>query len=136
MDRKRILVADDDYDNFILAMDAMKESGLDCDLYWVKDGVELLDYLRHSPPYEDASQAPAPDLILLDLNMPRMNGHETLKELKADAAFAGIPVVMLTSSTAKEDIDRSFALGASSFISKPHSFERFVDFMKVLKKYL
>jgi CheY-like chemotaxis protein len=136
MDRKKILIADDDYDNFVLAMDAMKEAGLECDLCWVKDGEEVLDYLYHRPPHEDPVHAPFPDLILLDLNMPKKNGHEALKEIKADPALAGIPVVVLTVSRANEDRNRSYALGANAFISKPHNFDRLVDSMRELKKYL
>lgn len=136
MERKKILVADDDHDNFILAMDALKEAGLECDLCWVRDGEELLDYLYHRTPYEDRTQAPIPDLILLDLNMPKKTGHEALKEIKADPALAGIPVVVITVSNAKEDMDRSYALGADAFIRKPHNFDRLVDSMKELKKYL
>lgn len=136
MERKKILVADDDHDNFVLAMDALKEAGVECDLCWVRDGEELLDYLYHRTPYEDRTQAPTPDLILLDLNMPKKTGHEALKEIKADAALAGIPVVVITVSNAKEDMDRSYALGANAFIKKPHNFDRLVDSMKELKKYL
>lgn len=136
MDRKKVLVADDDHDNFILAMDALKEAGLDCDLCWVRDGEELLDYLYHRAPYEDAAQAPVPDLILLDLNMPKKTGHEALREIKADSALAGIPVVVLTVSGAKEDMERSYALGANAFIRKPHNFDRLVESMRELRKYL
>ncbi len=136
MDHKKILVADDDRDNFILAMDALKEAGLECDLCWVRDGEELLDYLYHRSPYEDETLAPVPDLILLDLNMPKKNGHEALRDIKADPVFAAIPVVVLTVSNAKEDMERSYALGAVGFIKKPHNFDRLVDSMRDLKKYL
>ena len=135
-DPKNLLVADDDYDNFILTMDALREAGMDCELYWVKDGVELMDYLLRRGPYEDASHAPMPNLILLDLNMPRKNGHQALKEIKAHPVLAEIPVVVLTVSDIKEDMEKSLALGASSYVNKPKSFERLVEFMKVLKKYL
>ncbi len=134
--RKILLVADDDYDNFLLTMDAVKEASLECDLYWVKDGEELLEYLKRRGAYTDPSQAPMPHLILLDLNMPRKTGHEALKEIKEDEALAEIPVVVLTVSNVKEDMEKSLALGADSFMNKPHSFDRLVDFMRVLKKYL
>lgn len=134
--QKVVLVADDDYDNFLLTMDAVKKARLNCQLYWVKDGEELMDYLLHRGAYGNAKQAPAPNLILLDLNMPKKSGHEALQEIKSDASLAGIPVVMLTVSNAKEDIEQSLKLGADSFINKPANFDVFVDFMKVLKKYL
>lgn len=134
--RKIVLVADDDYDNFLLTMDAMKEAAVDCDLYWVKDGEELLEYLHRTGTYGSAEHAPHPNLILLDLNMPRKTGHEALAEIKADPALAEIPVVVLTVSSQPEDRDRSLRLGATSFLSKPQSFERLVEFMRVLKKFL
>lgn len=133
---KTLLVADDDYDNFLLTMDAVREAGMDCELYWVKDGEELLDYLFHRGAYENPAQSPAPSLILLDLNMPKKTGHEALKEIKAHPTLGEIPIVVLTVSNVKADMDTSLALGAKSFINKPHSFERLVEFMKVLKKYL
>ncbi|HTL70825.1 MAG TPA: response regulator [Candidatus Eisenbacteria bacterium] len=135
-DRKTLLVADDDYDNFILTMDALREAGLDCELYWVKDGEELMDYLLRRGAYDDPDHSPMPHLILLDLNMPRKTGHEALKEIKAHPTLAEIPVVVLTVSNIKEDMEKSLALGASSHLNKPMSFERLVEFMKVLKKYL
>lgn len=134
--RKHVLVVDDDYDNFLLLLDAVKEAGLDSHFYWVKDGEEMLEYLRRTNAYKDAASAPRPDLILLDLNMPRKNGHEALAEMKAEPAIADIPVVVLTVSIDEDDRNRSLALGAQSFQCKPQNFSRLVEFMRVLKKYL
>ncbi len=134
--QKTVLIADDDYDNFLLTMDAMKQAGLDCELYWVRDGEELLDYLRRRGAYQSAQAAPRPNVILLDLNMPKKTGHEALEEIRSEPSLSEIPVIVLTVSNRQEDIRRSLKLGAQSFISKPSSFEVLVDFMKVLKKYL
>jgi CheY-like chemotaxis protein len=134
--RKSVVVADDDYDNFLLMLDAVKEAGLDCDFYWVKDGEELLDYLRRKGVYSDPAHSPSPNLILLDLNMPRKNGHEALAEMKADPQLAEIPVIVLTVSSDAKDREKSLSLGARSFESKPNGFGRLVEFMRVLKKFL
>ena len=134
--RKHILVADDDYDNFLLTMDAAKEAGLECDLHWVKDGEELMDYLLRRGAYRVSNSSPVPSFILLDLNMPKMNGHEALKEIRSNPGLAGIPIIILTVSTAEEDIVRSYELGANAYISKLQNFDLLVRFMKSLKKYL
>ena len=130
----RILLADDDPDDQMLARDALREAGINADLHVVDDGLELLDYLRRRGKYVKA-QAPRPDLILLDLNMPRMNGHEVLEEIKKDPRLETIPIVVLTTSQREEDVVRTYALGGNSFISKPPSFPGMVDVMAALDKY-
>ena len=130
-----ILMAEDDADDRLLVKEAFEESHLVNDLYFAKDGVELLDYLRHQGMYADQRKFPNPDLILLDLNMPRKDGREALKEIKADPAFRRIPVVVLTTSKAEEDIVRSYDIGASSYISKPVTFEALVNIIKGLGEY-
>lgn len=129
-----ILMADDDEDDRRFAREALAESRLANDLYVVCDGADALDFLRAEGPYA-AAPPPRPDLILLDLNMPKLDGREVLAELKADAALRAIPVVILTTSRAEEDIFRSYDLGASSFISKPVTFQGLVDVMKELSRY-
>lgn len=114
-----ILVADDDEDNRILTEEALSRSRLANDLRFVMDGEELMDYLKHRKQYEAEDSAPRPGLILLDMNMPRKDGREALEEIKADPEPRGIPVVVLTSSRAEEDIFRIYDLGVSSFITKP-----------------
>jgi CheY-like chemotaxis protein len=130
-----ILLADDDEDDCMLTREALEESRLANDLRVVGDGEELLAYLRRQGKYAEPGSAPKAGLILLDLNMPRKDGREALAEIKADPALRAIPVVVLTTSRAEEEIYRSYDLGASSFISKPVSFEGLVDVMKGLGRY-
>jgi CheY-like chemotaxis protein len=130
-----ILIADDDEEDRMLARDALTESRLANPLYFVADGVELLDFLHRRGRYEDPESAPRPGLILLDINMPRMTGLEALQEIKRDAELRRIPVVILTTSRADEDIIRSYDLGVNSFISKPVTFEGLVDVMRLLGTY-
>ena len=130
-----ILLADDDPDDRMLARDALDESRLANDLHEVTDGEELLEYLRRQGKYADPASAPRPGLILLDLNMPRKDGREALREIKADPELRSIPVVVLTTSQAEEDIYRTYDLGVSSFITKPVSFEGLVAVMKALGRY-
>jgi CheY-like chemotaxis protein len=130
-----ILMADDDPDDRLFAREALEESRLANDLHFVEDGEELLDYLLHRGKYTDAEHAPRPGLILLDLNMPRMDGREALHRIKENEHLRAIPIVILTTSRAEEDIFRSYNLGANSFISKPVTFDGLVDVMKVLGRY-
>lgn len=130
-----ILMADDDQDDRLLARDALRESHLTNELRFVEDGEELLDYLKQTGKYTDKKSAPRPGIILLDLNMPRKDGREALKEIKADAELQDIPVVVFTTSQAEEDIYRSYKLGVNSFITKPVTFENLIKVMKTLGKY-
>ncbi len=130
-----ILMADDDEDDRMLAVDALKESRVLNDFYCVEDGVELLDFLRHQGKYTDLEAAPRPGLILLDLNMPRMDGREALQEIKQDPELRNIPVVILTTSKEEEDKLRGYDLGAASYISKPVDFEGLVEVMRGLGRY-
>lgn len=130
-----ILLVDDDEDDRMLARDALAESRLANDLYMVEDGEELMDYLHRRGRYGDPANSPRPGLILLDLNMPRKGGREALQEIKDDPALRQIPVVVLTTSQAEEDIYRTYDLGANSFITKPVMFESLVKVMRDLGKY-
>jgi CheY-like chemotaxis protein len=127
-----ILLAEDDPDDRLLTREALAESRLANDLRCVENGEELMAYLRQEGPYAAPGAAPRPGLILLDLNMPRKDGREALAEIKADAELRQIPIVVLTTSKAEEDIFRSYDLGVSSFITKPVTFEGLVEVMKVL----
>ncbi len=129
-----ILMADDDLDDQMLAREALVEARLANDLYFVKDGEELLDYLHNRGKYAE-QPSPRPGLILLDLNMPKMDGRQALKEIKANPDLRRIPVVVLTTSEAEEDIFRTYELGVNSFITKPVTFEGLVEVMKSLGKY-
>src|SRR5713101_1259658 len=114
-----ILMADDDADDRLLAKDALVECGLANDLHFVENGEEILDYLRRRGRYQQPGAAPRPGLILLDLNMPKKDGREALREIKSDPDLKKIPVVVLTTSKAETDVGQIYELGANSFISKP-----------------
>ncbi len=130
-----ILMADDDPDDRLMAQEALEEARLTNALCFVEDGEQLLDYLRRTGPYADPETSPRPGLILLDLNMPRKDGREALREIKADPELRRIPVVVLTTSKAEEDILRTYDLGVNSFITKPVTFEGLVEVMKNLAHY-
>ena len=130
-----ILMAEDDEDDYMLTKEAFEEAGLKTDLRWVRDGEELMDYLLRRGSYQESASAPRPTLILLDLNMPKKDGREALKEIKAHPDLRAIPVLAMTTSNAKEDIQNTYALGANSFIRKPVGFNRFVDVVRVIDKY-
>jgi CheY-like chemotaxis protein len=129
-----ILMADDDADDRLLTRDALVESRLGNDLRFVEDGQELMDYLKHQGRYAK-QEAPRPGLILLDLNMPRKDGRQALQEIKADPDLRSIPVVVLTTSKAEEDVLRTYDLGANSFITKPVTFEGLVEIIRALGNY-
>jgi CheY-like chemotaxis protein len=130
-----ILMADDDPDDCLLVSRAFKTSKLCNDLRFVEDGEELMDYLYQRGKYKEPGRAPRPGLVLLDLNMPRKDGREALKEIKGDAGLREIPVVVLTTSKEEEDVLRSYDLGANSYIAKPVTFEGLIDVVKSLGKY-
>jgi CheY-like chemotaxis protein len=130
-----ILMADDDEDDILLTQKALQKGKLLNHLVSVRDGEELLDYLQRRGDYSDASQSPRPGIILLDLNMPKKDGREALKEIKADPELREIPVVVFTTSKAEEDIYRSYKLGVNSFITKPITFDSLIEVMQTLGKY-
>ena len=130
-----ILVADDDADDRLLIADAFDEANISNPLHFVENGEELLDFLRCEGAYEDREKQPLPGLILLDLNMPRMDGRTALQHLKADDKLRKIPVIVLTTSQAEEDISKTYGLGVSSFISKPVGFEGLVEVVQAIGNY-
>jgi CheY-like chemotaxis protein len=130
-----ILIADDDAEDRMLIRDALHESRLKNGLQFVEDGEELLDYLHNRGSYAHKEKYPRPGIILLDLNMPKKDGREALKEIKHDPKLRSIPIVVLTTSKAEEDILKTYNLGVSSFITKPVTFEGLVDVMKALNRY-
>ena len=130
-----ILMADDDPDDRLMTQEAFAECRLRNPLKFVTDGEELLDYLHRRGPYDDEQAYPMPGLVLLDLNMPRKDGREVLREIKADPRLQSIPVVILTTSKAEEDVVRSYKDGVNSFISKPVTFAALIDVVQTLGKY-
>ncbi len=130
-----ILMADDDADDRFLAADALREARVHNRINFVTNGEELMDYLMRRGEYADDEKYPLPGLILLDLNMPRMDGREALKEMKQNARLKRIPVVVLTTSQAEEDVLRSYDLGVSGYITKPVSFEGLIEVMRAIGRY-
>jgi len=130
-----IVMAEDDADDRLLVKDAMAECQWEGDLRFVENGEELMDYLTRRNKFAQIADSPRPGLILLDLNMPKMDGREVLKAIKADEELRRIPVVVLTTSRADTDIEGIYGLGANSFISKPVRFEALVNVLRVLGQY-
>jgi CheY-like chemotaxis protein len=130
-----ILLVDDDEEDLAMTVDALRESRLGNDLRTAHEGEELMDYLLRKGEYSDPASSPMPGLILLDLNMPKKDGREALAEIKANPELRKIPVIVLTTSRAEEDIFRTYDLGVSSFITKPVTFAGLVEAMRVLTQY-
>ncbi len=130
-----ILMADDDDEDCLLVRDALTLNVVPHDLRTVPDGVELLNYLDRRGKYEDRRHSPRPDLILLDLNMPRKDGREALGDLKADRRWRHIPIVVLTTSTSDDDVSFCYRSGASSYIAKPCTYQAWVELVRTLNKY-
>lgn len=136
-DRNRLVLVmvDDDEDDCILVNEALKAACSGCTFRCVGDGEEMLEYLHRSGRYKDAQSCPVPDLILLDLNMPRMSGREVLKKLKTDPRFRAIPVIILTTSRELDDVKACYDMGANSYITKQPSFDEVVSSIKTLMEY-
>ncbi|MDX1457062.1 MAG: response regulator [Marinobacter sp.] len=130
-----ILMAEDDALDRILTEEAFRESGLRNPLYFVEDGEELMAYLRRQPPYDDEQRYPMPGIILLDLNMPRLDGRGCLRAIRKDPNLNHLPVVVLTTSTEQAEVVRSYDLGANSFMSKSVDFEAFVRQIRAFGEY-
>ncbi|EMJ95040.1 response regulator [Leptospira alstonii] len=130
-----ILVAEDDPDDRLLMKDGFRENNLVNPLHFVKDGEELFEFLQNKGEYSDILKYPRPGFILLDLNMPRMDGREVLKTIKSSAEFKKIPVIVLTTSREEEDMFQTYDLGANSFIRKPVEFGAFMETIRTLGKY-
>ena len=130
-----ILMADDDADDRRLTQEALEEGRLINDVRFVDNGEELMDYLHRRGKFAPPVETPRPGLILLDLNMPRKDGRTVLKEIKSDPELRQIPVIVLTTSKADEDVYKSYDLGVNSYIVKPVTFEALVDILQTLEKY-
>jgi two-component system response regulator len=130
-----LIFADDDENDYVLLNCAARRVRFPAPVCWVRDGIELLQYLRRQGRYTNPDSYPKPALILLDLNMPRKDGREALQEIRSDPVLRSLPVVILTTSQAAQDIQLSYEAGANSFISKPAEFQRLVEVVEVLKRY-
>ncbi|MCR4296944.1 MAG: response regulator [Elusimicrobia bacterium] len=127
-----VLLVEDDEDDVLLTREALKDSKVIVSMAVAQDGEEALKRLRRQPPFE---AAPVPELILLDLNLPRVSGREVLKELKGDPVLKKIPVVVLTTSAADTDVLKCYDLGANCYITKPVDFEQFQRIIKVIDEF-
>ena len=127
-----VLLVEDDVGDVLLIQEAFADNKVRNRLHTVADGVEALQFLRREGPYADA---PQPDLVLLDLNLPRMDGREVLAEVKADETLQQIPVVVLTTSKAEEDVLRSYKLHANAYVTKPVDFDRFIDVVRQIDEF-
>ncbi|SFW71832.1 response regulator [Chitinophaga sancti] len=130
-----ILIADDDADDRELIKAAFDENSTQHQVNFVENGEELLHYLKRGGQYADVTLHPLPHIILLDLNMPKKDGREALKEIKADTLLKSIPVIILTTSMEEKDITTSYELGVNSYIIKPVTYSGLVEFTSVLSKY-
>lgn len=129
-----ILIADDDSDDRLFMERALRQSGYMQIIQFVEDGEELMEYLNRQGRYSEQN-APWPDLLILDLNMPRKNGFQALSEIKDNARLRRLPVVVMTTSSADEDILKTYNLGVNSFVTKPFNFNRLVEMVTALKTY-
>ena len=122
-----VLLVEDDQGDVLMTKEAFQDYKLQNTLHVVNDGAEAMDFLRRQGEH---TQAPRPDLVLLDLNLPRMDGREVLQAIKSDPELASIPVVVLTTSEAEEDVLRSYSLHANAYVTKPVDFERFIQVVR------
>lgn len=130
-----LVLADDDPDDREMTREALKRGGFQAPFHQVDDGEALLQLLRSEGAFTGDASVPLPGLILLDCNMPRKNGYETLAEIRADPKLKHLPVVMLTTSRAAHDVNQSYALGANTFLSKPDSFQGLVELLNAVRCY-
>jgi len=135
MKSRVILLVEDNPDDELLALRALKKSNVPNDVVVAHDGVEALDYLFASGPYEGRDTSAMPQLVLLDLKLPRLDGLEVLKRLRSDERTRLLPVVILTSSKERSDMLEGYGLGANSYIRKPVDFEQFMNAIEQLKRY-
>ncbi len=130
-----LLIADDDPEDRAMLAEVFAENEWVSEIKFVTDGEELLDYLENRGKFADAEKHPRPDLVLLDLNMPKKDGREALAEVRSNPNFTDLPVVILTTSKAEEDIVKTSGLGANSFITKPDTFDGLVSIARDLRRY-
>ena len=131
----KVLLADDDPEDRQLTQNAFIENRLVNELDCVEDGEELMEYLHRRGRYSKLQNVPLPQLILLDLKMPRKDGYEALKEIRADPDLRRIPIVILSTSAAEGDIQLSYDLGANSYVTKPATFESLMELVKIINHY-
>jgi CheY-like chemotaxis protein len=127
-----ILLVEDNPGDYRLTQEALKEGKVYNNLYWARDGVEALEFLKQVGKYADA---PRPDIILLDLNLPKKDGRQVLEEIKRDSSLRAIPVVILTTSKAEEDVLRSYDLHANCYVTKPVDLDKFIVVVQSIDRF-
>lgn len=130
-----ILMVEDSDEDFYATQRAFRKAGMLNELYRCVDGQEALDYLYHQGAYTKAATAPMPNLMLLDLNLPKKDGREVLKVVKGDARFQALPVIILTTSDDQTDVEQCYQYGANSYVQKPVDLDRFMTAIRRLKDY-
>lgn len=130
-----ILLVEDNLDHAALTMRALRDGNMLNEIFWVKDGQEAVDFLDHAGRYAGPAQPPRPGLILLDIRLPKLDGHEVLRHIKSDPVLRSIPVVMLTTSERDDEINACYEAGVNSYVSKPVKFADFVQTITSLKLY-
>lgn len=127
----KILLVEDNLADQKLTIRALKKGKVETELYLAEDGEKALDYLRHAGIFEEPNSSPRPDLILLDINLPKIDGKEVLRQIRSDEKLKTIPIVMLTTSSAERDVMESYKLGVNAYINKPVNVE---DFYQIIQK--
>jgi CheY-like chemotaxis protein len=130
-----ILLVEDNADHAALTMRALRDGNMLNEIFWVKDGQEAIDFLDRAGRYAVPARAPRPGLILLDIRLPKLDGHEVLRHIKSDPTLRSIPVIMLTTSERDDEISACYEAGVNSYVSKPVKFADFVQTIKSLKLY-
>ena len=130
-----ILLVEDNPADVKITQRALKQCGLEIDLIVARDGEEALDYLLRRGPYESAPNWRRPELVLLDINLPRLDGHEVLSRLRSNPEYRTVPVVVLTTSRRPQDVERMYGSGANTYIEKPPEFARFVEVLRTIHQY-
>jgi len=134
-DSVRLLIAEDDEDDYLFIHEALKDISINIEDDWVKDGEELMEYLLGTGDYQHPSKPPIPDIIFLDINMPKKNGLEALKEIKSDPNLKNILVIILTASNSTNDINSAYKFGANSYLTKPSSMNELNESIKATIEY-
>ena len=134
-ERTVVIIAEDDPDDRLMIREALHDACPNAQVHFVIDGAEMLDYLYHRGKYATGKNVPPPELVLLDLNMPKKSGMEVLEEIKKDAGLRSIPVVVLTTSHSPDHIARSYELGGNGYITKPETYGELVEIMRNLNRY-
>jgi CheY-like chemotaxis protein len=131
-DRLDVLLVEDDPGDIVMTQEAFEDGGLAATLHVTRDGVEALAFLRRHEGYADV---PRPDIVLLDLNLPRLAGHEVLAQIRADAALTQLPVVVLTTSSAQDDVEASYRLHANAHVTKPNDYGGFTHVLARIEEF-